>query len=309
MFTKHGERSRIVGSQAGFTLLELLVVIAIMGALGGVAVFGVSKFRATAQKTALDQSLHTVATAVEAQILLENLTDLSEIRPADLAVRGADGIDFVAFDLTPTSAVVQARFADTLDPCRQIHYPNTTPGPCDSTAGKTLRSFTPGRSEDPGQIAMMSSLTKRDEDDAKRLEQRNGQLGADDGARKNGAELTPGRRLDTDMTQKDLETRKKETSGRMTMLEDDIKKMENDLATYQKHNQSKIDDLNKRLEAETAKGRDASRDDIDELTAELRKLETPIDEYRKDLDNAHAELDRLRASLDGGSDGKQKADK
>lgn len=156
------ERHTLCGSQSGFTLLELLVVIAILGVLGGLAVFGVSKFRATAQKTALDQSLSTVATAVEAQMIMGNITDLRQIDPPTLDVRNAEGIYFVAFDVTADTAVLQARFKNTTDPCRQIQYPSTRPGPCDSTVGKVLTPITPGYSPSTATIAAIAKVQASD---------------------------------------------------------------------------------------------------------------------------------------------------
>lgn len=300
------ERTRARGAQGGFTLLELLVVIAILGVLGGVATFGVSKFRRMAQNTALDQSLVTVATAVEAQILMDGLADLSQIDPQTLPVRNAEGIEFAAYDLTPTSAVVQARFKNSSEPCRQIRYPDTTPGPCDPTDGKIPKIFTPGYS-DTNQMAMMRRGDTGTDPKKNILDDRAEENDPKGNPKKDGG--SDGSRMNVD----DAGTRRKELEGAVGRLKDDIMKMESERAAYLKKNQATIDDLRRTISDEKAKGEKASQKRLDELTGKLHALEMPIAEYDEKLRGAHAKLDDLdkqMGSLNGHkSDGREGADR
>lgn len=56
--------------QDGFTLIELLVVIVVLGILAGIVVFGVGRFRATANGAACQADVSAVSSAAQSDVTL-----------------------------------------------------------------------------------------------------------------------------------------------------------------------------------------------------------------------------------------------
>lgn len=178
-----GERAR---TQAGFTLLELLVTVAILGVLSGVSVMSVGHIRQRAQVVALDQSLRAVATAAEAQMILEGLSDFRDIDRTRLQVKNTENLQFTLGDVTAESLVLQARYSGSSEPCRQIRFPmEATPGPCTAISDPTEVFLGPdadereraAKAERDAQAAARKEKPAKADDDQRAVQQAANSLG------------------------------------------------------------------------------------------------------------------------------------
>lgn len=113
----------------------MLVVISILGVLGGVSVGTFSHMQSKARIVGLDESLRSVATAVDSQIVLENMTVKeaysSVMDPNSGFLKDSDSIVFDVGDVTSEQFVVRATYKGETDPCRQVDLLGGEPENCE----------------------------------------------------------------------------------------------------------------------------------------------------------------------------------
>lgn len=155
-------------SQAGFTLIELLVVISILGVLGGVSVGTFSHVQSKARLVGLDQSLRSLSTAVDSQIILENMTVTeayeSVVDPGAGFLKEGDSIAFTVTAPTSGTFIVQARYKGQVDPCRQLDLMGGEPGACDSTSSSDEAAM---KAEEEAKRKAEEEAKRKADDDAK----------------------------------------------------------------------------------------------------------------------------------------------
>jgi prepilin-type N-terminal cleavage/methylation domain-containing protein len=92
----------------GFTLIELLIVIVVLGILAGIVVFGVSTFRADAEKSACQADFKTTSVAADAYLAktgtaAASMTDLTSNGYLKTAPKASSAITVTAGVVSSTA--------------------------------------------------------------------------------------------------------------------------------------------------------------------------------------------------------------